>query len=73
MFATVADNSITRTLARASRAVGGVGRLADHLGVSEELLQEWLEGKQEPPTVIYVRALDLVASGPFVARDRRKK
>lgn len=71
MLAAVADNSITRTLARASRTVGGVGRLAGHLGVSEELLQEWLEGKREPPTLIYVRALDLVAHGPFAAGKKK--
>jgi DNA-binding transcriptional regulator YiaG len=51
--------------------------LAEHLGVAEELLQEWLEGKREPPTAIYVRALELVALGPFAAphrgRERAKK
>jgi len=70
MQATVADNSITRTLARALRTLGSLERLAEHLDVSPDLLQEWLDGRQDPPTRAYMRALDLVASGPFT---RHKK
>ena len=65
MQATVANNSITRTLARALRTVGSLERLAEHLDVSPELLQEWIEGSRQPPTRAYMRALDLVAGGPF--------
>jgi hypothetical protein len=65
MQATVADNSITRTLARALRTVGSLERLAEHLDVSPQLLQEWLDGSRQPPTRAYMRALDLVAGGPF--------
>ena len=65
MQATVADNSITRTLARALRALGGLERLAEHLDVSPEALQDWLDGRGTPPTRVYMRALDLVAGGPF--------
>lgn len=65
MQATVADNSITRTLVRALRSVGSLERLAEHLDVSPELLQEWLDGSRQPPTRAYMRALDLVAGGPF--------
>ena len=70
----VADNSVTRTLALAMRTIGGRAYLAEYLGVSESLLQEWLDGRREPPTQIYVRALDLVANGPFTpppAKERR--
>ncbi len=67
MQAAVADNSVTRTLALALRTIGGRARLAEHLGVSEALLQEWLDGHRKPPITIYMRALDLVASGPFSA------
>jgi hypothetical protein len=70
MQATVADNSITRTLARALRSLGSLERLAEHLDVSPELLQEWLDGRRQPPTRVYMRALDLVAGGPFT-RDRK--
>lgn len=72
LVAMVAETSVTRTLARAMRAVGGVELLAEHLGVPESQLEEWLAGRRTPPTAIYVRALDLVASGPFAARTRRR-
>jgi hypothetical protein len=70
MQATVANNSITRTLARALRSVGSLERLAEHLDVSPQLLQEWLDGTREPPTRAYMRALDLVAGGPFTRRGK---
>jgi len=73
MQAVVADNSVTRTLALALRTIGGRARLAEYLGVSESLLQEWLESRREPPTLIYLRALDLVASGPFIPRSRQER
>ena len=65
MQAASVDNSVTRTLALALSTIGGRACLAEYLGVSESLLQEWLDGRSEPPTVIYLRALDLVANGPF--------
>lgn len=71
MQAAVAGNSITRTLALAQRTIGGRAQLAEYLGVSEALLQEWLDGRREPPTAIYLRALDLVANGPFTPSRRR--
>jgi hypothetical protein len=61
----VADNSITRTLALALRSIGSPERLAEYLGVPEAQLIEWLAGIGRPPTRIYIRALDLVARGPF--------
>ncbi|HTM61986.1 MAG TPA: hypothetical protein VL199_16665 [Burkholderiales bacterium] len=70
----VADNSVTRTLALALITIGGRAYLAEYLGVRESLLQEWLDGERHPPTLIYVRALDLVANGPFTppwGKERR--
>jgi DNA-binding transcriptional regulator YiaG len=61
----VLDTSVTRTLVLALRSVGGRERLAARLGVSEARLRDWLEGRVEPPIEIYLRALDLVAKGPF--------
>ena len=66
----VTETSITRTLALALRSVGSRSRLAAYLGVSEAELAEWLAGRAEPPTAIYVRALDLVARGPFIPRNK---
>ena len=65
MQAAVADNSVTRTLRLALRTIGSRARLADYLAVSESLLEEWLDGRSQPPTLVYMRALDLVARGPF--------
>jgi hypothetical protein len=59
--AAVTESSVTRSLALAVRAIGSVERLAEYLGVTEALLKEWLEGRLEPPTATYVRALDLAA------------
>jgi hypothetical protein len=69
----VADNSITRTLARAARAVGGAARLAEVLEVQEGELSAWLDGRREPPTSIYMHALDLVARGPFPSPRRARR
>jgi DNA-binding transcriptional regulator YiaG len=70
MQAAVENTSITRTLALALRSIGNLERLAEHLDVSTTLLQEWLDGRRQPPTSIYVRALDLVARGPFTSQRR---
>jgi hypothetical protein len=59
------DNSVTRTLALALSTIGSLGGLAHYLGTSEEQLEQWLQGRGKPPTRIYMKALDLVASGPF--------
>jgi len=71
MLATIVGNtSIVRTLERALRAMGSVQRLAAYLGVSPAQLEDWLAGRGKAPNAVYLRALDLVASGPFAAPDR---
>jgi hypothetical protein len=75
MHAAVADNSITRTLALASRSVGGLPRLAEYLGVAEALLQEWLEGKRDPPTLMRegARQEEMTSHSPHVrVTDERR-
>jgi len=64
------DTSITRTLALALLTLGSLERLAEHLGVSERELAEWLTGERKAPTSVYMRALDLVARGPFIPRNK---
>ena len=59
------DNSVTRTLALALSTIGSLRGLAQYLGASEEEIQQWMNGRGRPPTRIYMKALDLVASGPF--------
>jgi hypothetical protein len=58
-------NSVTRTLALALSTIGSLGRLARHLGATEQQIERWMRGEGRPPTRIYMKALDLVASGPF--------
>lgn len=65
-------HSVTRTLALAQHTIGSRAQLAEYLGVAEALLQEWLDGRREPPTAVYLRALDLVANGPFTKYRRRR-
>ena len=64
------NTSIIRTLERALRAMGSVQRLATYLGVSPAQLEDWLAGRGKAPNAIYLRALDLVASGPFASTQR---
>jgi DNA-binding transcriptional regulator YiaG len=61
----VTDTSVTRTLALALRTIGSLARLAEYLGASEPLVMDWIEGRCDAPTSAYLRALDLVARGPF--------
>jgi hypothetical protein len=62
------ETSVTRTLALALSTIGSLERLAQHLGVKEEQIEQWMEGRGKPPIRVFMRALDLVASGPFSRR-----
>jgi hypothetical protein len=64
----VVENSVTRTLALALSTIGSLERLAQYLGVTEEEIVRWIEGEGRPPIRVYMKALDLVASGPFSRR-----
>jgi len=55
---------MTRTLALAAHAIGGCDALAAKLGVTAAVVQEWLAGASEPPTAVYVRALDVLITAP---------
>ncbi len=50
----------TRVLHRACRKLGGVSQLARALGVSETAVFRWLEAEEEPPTPIFLKAVDIV-------------
>ena len=49
-----------RTLQRAAQIVGGEEPLARRLNVTPSHLALWLQGKEQPPTSIFLRAVDLV-------------
>jgi hypothetical protein len=50
----------TRVLHRACQVLGGVEALSKHLGVSRSLVHRWLEGEQEPPAAVFLKAVDLI-------------
>ena len=50
-----------RTLQRAAEIVGGEQALALHLKVTPSHLALWLEGREEPTTEAFLRAVDLVS------------
>lgn len=50
----------TRVLHRACQLVGGVEALAARLRVPVPTLFRWLDGEAEPPTPVFLKAVDLV-------------
>jgi hypothetical protein len=50
----------TRVLHRACQVVGGVEALAVRLRVPVPTLYRWLDGEAEPPTPVFLKAVDLV-------------
>jgi hypothetical protein len=50
----------TRVLHRACELVGGVEKLAARLRVPVPTLYRWLDGDAEPPTPVFLRAVDIV-------------
>ena len=50
----------TRVLHRACQMAGGVERLAARLRVPVPSLYRWLDGDGEPPTPVFLRAVDMV-------------
>jgi hypothetical protein len=49
-----------RALHRACVILGGLPLLAQHLGVPEASLQAWLEGREEPPQMVFLAAIEIV-------------
>jgi DNA-binding transcriptional regulator YiaG len=54
------ETTQARTLHRACLILGGLPQLAAHLGVSEATLQGWLEGRDEPPQMVFLAAVEIV-------------
>ncbi len=57
------DTAYTRTLRRAIEALGSAETLAADLGVSVVEIEGWLVGEADPPSAVFLRALDIVAHG----------
>ena len=50
----------TRVLHRACQLAGGVEKLAARLRVPVATLYRWLDGESEPPTPVFLKAVDIV-------------
>ena len=50
----------TRVLHRACQMVGGVEALAARLRVPAPTLYRWLDGEADPPTNVFLKAVDIV-------------
>jgi hypothetical protein len=50
----------TRVLHRACQMLGGVEALAARLRVPVPTLYRWLDGEADPPTSIFLKAVDIV-------------
>ena len=50
----------TRVLHRACQILGGVEQLAAYLKVSRTMLHRWLEGEDNPPSSVFLKAVDLI-------------
>src|SRR3954452_16553207 len=62
-----------RLLKRASEICGGYNALRAHLGVSEHVLKQWLEGKVPLPERAFLKAADIVLEDDIARaqQDRR--
>lgn len=58
-------------LRQAAYALGGEARLAGFLGVEAERLQRWLAGEDDVPLSAFLRALGVIADGPYASEKRR--
>jgi DNA-binding transcriptional regulator YiaG len=54
------ETTQARALHRACLVLGGAPQLAAHLGVGEATLQAWLEGRDEPPQMVFLAAVEIV-------------
>jgi hypothetical protein len=53
-------STAARALHRACLILGGVPALAGHLGVPESSLRGWLEGREDPPQMAFLAAVEIV-------------
>jgi len=57
------DHIYVRTLHEACLRLGGEHKLARYLGVDVAIVNDWLNGKGQPPDAIFLRCVDLVQRG----------
>ena len=66
------DNVYTRTMHRALQTLGGAETLARALGASVREVEAWMAGQAVPPTGVFLKAIDIVASAGWHARGPRE-
>ena len=54
------QNTYARALHRACLIIGGVEQLSRHIGVAETGLRAWLEGRDDPPQMVFLAAVEIV-------------
>jgi hypothetical protein len=54
------QSTYARALHRACLILGGVEQLSRHLGLSEAGVRGWLEGREEPPQMVFLAAVEIV-------------
>jgi hypothetical protein len=54
------QTTYARTLHRACLILGGVAQMAGQLGVPESTLRAWLEGRDDPPQMVFLAAVEIV-------------
>lgn len=59
-----------RALERAAQVLGSKERLRARLGVKAHELEQWLSAGSEPPTEVFLAAVDILSGTPVVARAR---
>src|SRR5687768_3656303 len=64
------DTPYTRTFIRAIETLGSIERLANALGTSVIVVGLWVAGRANPPPSVFLRAIDIVADGGVVPRQK---
>jgi hypothetical protein len=54
------ETTYARALHRACLILGGVEQLSRHLGVSAAAVRAWLEGRDDPPQMVFLAAVEIV-------------
>jgi len=54
------QTTYARSLHRACLILGGARELAAHLGVPESSLYNWLEGREDPPQMVFLASVEIV-------------
>jgi ribosome-binding protein aMBF1 (putative translation factor) len=66
------DTTYTRTLRRAIEALGSAAKLAEALRTSPDVLQKWLSGELQPPSKVYLAALEITRLATTVPIAKRR-